>query len=67
MTFTRDDFKKLALPLLACFTLLLCGLVLIKLAGSALHQANQVLAAAKAVGMRRERVRVIGGFSLRAL
>jgi hypothetical protein len=47
MTFTRDDFKKLALPLLACFTLLLCGLVLIKLAGSALHQANQVLAAAK--------------------
>jgi hypothetical protein len=47
MTFSRDDLKKLALPLLVCLTLLLCGLVLIKLAGSALREANQVLAAAK--------------------
>jgi hypothetical protein len=46
MNFTRDDLKKLALPLLICLTLLLCGLVLIRLAGTSLRQASQVLAAA---------------------
>jgi hypothetical protein len=47
MNITRDHLKKLALPLLISLTLLLCGLVLIKLAGTSLREANQALAAAR--------------------
>jgi hypothetical protein len=47
VTFRPEELRKLAVPLLACVALLACGVVLIRLAGSSLHRANQALAATK--------------------
>jgi len=48
MTFTREDLKKLAAPLLISLALVACGFVLIKLAANSVREASQQLAAAKA-------------------
>jgi hypothetical protein len=48
MNFTREELKKLAVPLVISLALLAAGLVLIKLANGSLRGANEQLAGAKA-------------------
>lgn len=48
MTFTREELKKLAAPLLMSIVLLALGIVLIKLANGSLRQASESQATARA-------------------
>jgi hypothetical protein len=48
MTFTREELKKLAAPLLISLALLAFGVMLIKLANDSLRQANESQATARA-------------------